>query len=221
MTGKIHTLLLAALLAAALPLLILAANHAAPSSIPAAEALAKLKAGNERFVTLPVSAGKPNAARRAATAQAQHPFAVIIACSDSRTPPELIFDENLGDLFVIRTAGNVIDDFVLGSTEYAVEHLGVRLIVILGHARCGAVKAAIASPTAPGHIGEIVKEIRPAVEAVQGREGDIVENSVKENITRCAAKITKNAELGEAAKEVRIIGGYYNLDTGKVQWFKP
>ena len=115
----------------------LAADHATPSVNPD-EALNRLKAGNERFARTKVSAGKPVAARRIATAKAQHPFAIIVACADSRTSPEIVFDQNIGDLFVVRTAGNLVDDYALGSIEYAVEHLGSRLIVVLGHERCGA-----------------------------------------------------------------------------------
>src|ERR1043166_3571559 len=103
------------------------------ASVPAGGALAKLKEGNLRFATSKVSQGKPTAARRAETAQAQHPFAIIVACADSRTPPELVFDQNLGDLFVVRTAGNLVNDHALGSIEYAVAELGARLGVVLGH----------------------------------------------------------------------------------------
>jgi Carbonic anhydrase len=105
-----------------------AADHAVPS-LGADAALAKLKAGNARFVSRSVSAGKPTAERRAATAKTQHPFAIIVGCADSRTSPELVFDQNIGDLFVIRTAGNLVDDYALGSIEYAVAHLGTRLIL--------------------------------------------------------------------------------------------
>src|SRR5438067_11937757 len=113
------------------------------ASMPADAALVKLKEGNLRFATSEVSKGKPTAARRKETAQAQHPFAIIVACADSRTPPELVFDENLGELFVVRTAGNLIDDHALGTIEYGVSALGARLIVVLGHTGCGAVKAAL------------------------------------------------------------------------------
>src|SRR6266704_479902 len=128
--------------------LVLAADHPA-ASVPADTALAKLNEGNLRFATSEVSQSKPTAARRKETVQGQHPFAIIVGCADSRTPPELIFDQNLGDLFVIRTAGNLVDDHALGSIEYGVEHLGARLIVVLGHQRCGAVKAALESDHAP------------------------------------------------------------------------
>ena len=165
-----------------------------------------------------MSAGKPVAARRIATTKAQHPFAIIVACADSRTPPEIIFDQNIGDLFVVRTAGNLVDDFALGSIEYAVEHLGSRLIIVLGHERCGAVQAALAGGSAPGHIEALVQAIQPAVAASKGKPGDPLTNAVHQNDADVATKIRKQAELGDLASQVRIVQGYYNLDTGKVEW---
>src|SRR3954447_15234687 len=141
------------------------------ASIDADSALAKLKEGNARFASSKDSSSKPTAAKRAETAQAQHPFAIILACADSRTAPEIIFDENIGDLFVIRSAGNLVDDYALGSIEYAVDHFGTRLIVVLGHTRCGAVTAALASASAPGHINALVRDIQPAVAASKGKDG--------------------------------------------------
>ena len=195
----------------------LAADHPTPS-VTADNALSRLKTGNERFATSKVSAGKPVAARRAETAQVQHPFAIIIACADSRTAPEIVFDQNIGDLFVIRTAGNLVDDYALGSVEYGVEHLGVRLIVVLGHERCGAVTAALGSDSAPGHINALVRDIQPAVAASKGKEGDALANAIHENDAAVAAKIRKEAQLGEHAPQVKVVEGYYDLDTGKVEW---
>ena len=189
-------------------------------SVSADAALAKLNEGNKRFVENKVSFGKPTAERRAATAQSQHPFAIIVGCSDSRTAPEIIFDQNIGDLFVIRDAGNLVDDYALGSLEYAVEHLGSRLIVVLGHARCGAVGAALNSATAPGHINSIVRDIQPAVQASKGKPGDALVNAIHENAREVADKIRKNAQLGDAASQVKIVSAYYDLDTGKVEWDK-
>ena len=113
------------------------------------EALARLKAGNKRFAKSKVSTGKPVAARRAQTAKNSIHLPSLLGCADSRSAPEIIFDQNIGDLFVIRTAGNLVDDHALGSIEYAVDHLGTRLIVVLGHARCGAVTAALAGGSLP------------------------------------------------------------------------
>ena len=188
------------------------------TSVSADDALARLKTGNERFSNSKESAAKPVAARRAETAQEQHPFAVIVGCSDSRTAPEIVFDQNIGDLFVVRTAGNLVDDYALGTIEYGVEHLGARLIVVLGHERCGAVTAALAGSTAPGHINSLVRDIQPAVAASKGKEGDALANAIHENDAAIAAKIRKQAELGELTPHVRIVEGYYDLDTGKVEW---
>ena len=183
-------------------------------------ALTTLKEGNERFVRSAPSTAQPTPDRRLATAKAQHPFAIIVGCSDSRTPPELVFDQNIGDLFVVRTAGNLADDFALGSIEYAVEHLGVRLIVVMGHARCGAVAAALEGATAPGHIGSIVREIRPAVEVAGKESGDALVNAIKSNIAQVAKRINEKAELGSLASSIRVVQAYYNLDTGRVEWLK-
>jgi carbonic anhydrase len=194
-----------------------ASDPAAPS-VPPDEALARLKAGNERFAASKESAGKPVAARRTETAQSQHPFATIVGCADSRTAPEIVFDQSIGDLFVVRTAGNLVDDYALGSIEYAVEHLGVRLIVVLGHERCGAVTAALAGASAPGHVNALVRDIQPAVVATKGKEGDSLANAIHENDAQVAAKIRKQAELGALASQVQVVEGYYDLDTGKIEW---
>jgi len=196
---------------------LLAADPAVPSVEPG-EALQRLKAGNERFVQGKVNEDKSAVARRAATAQTQHPFAIIVGCADSRTAPEIIFDQNIGDLFVVRTAGNLVDEHALGSIEYAVEHLGARCIVVLGHQRCGAVTAALEGGSAPGHINSLVRDIQPAVAASKGQPGDALTNAIHENDAEVAAKIRKEAELGELALKVQVVEGYYNLDTGKVEW---
>jgi carbonic anhydrase len=193
---------------------------AAPSSVSTDAALTDLKKGNARFATHEVSSGKPNAAKRAETAETQRPFAIVVGCADSRTSPELIFDHNIGDLFVVRTAGNLVDDYALGSIEYAVAHLGARLIVVVGHDGCGAVKAAMGSATAPGHIESLVRDIQPAVQAVKGKEGNALHLAITENARLMAEKIRNEAEFGDLAKEVQIIYGVYDLSTGKVEWSK-
>ena len=199
--------------------LVLAAEHPV-ASVSADAALAKLKEGNLRFASSEVSQSKPTAARRAETAQEQHPFAIVLGCADSRTAPEIVFDQNIGDLFVVRTAGNLVDDHGLGSIEYAVAHLGARLVVVLGHQRCGAVTAALASDTAPGHVQSLVRDIQPAVKAAKGKDGNVTDIAIAENARLMAAKIRNEASLGELAKAVRIISGVYDLDTGKVEWAK-
>jgi carbonic anhydrase len=219
MTAMSKLKLIASLTLFSLAGTIFAANHPTPSLNPDA-ALAKLKEGNGRFAASQVSTSKPTAAKRAETAQAQHPFAIILGCADSRTAPEIVFDQNIGDLFVVRTAGNVVDDHGLGSIEYAVEHLGVRLIVVLGHERCGAVQAALASHTAPGHMESFVRDIQPAVKATKGKQGNVLDLTIAENARLMAGKIRNDASLGELAKEVRVIPAVYDLDTGEVEWIK-
>jgi carbonic anhydrase len=201
--------------------------HAGPSghgepatAVSAADSLARLKAGNRRFVANRLRHPRQTAGRRAELATHQHPFAVVLGCSDSRTPPEVIFDQGLGDLFVVRVAGNVVNDETLGSIEYAVEHLGAKLIVVLGHKRCGAVKAAreavAARAPAPGHLQSLVEAIRPAVEATAGAD---VEATVKVNVRNVAQAIRDSAPVLKplvAAHTVAVVGAYYDLDTGVV-----
>jgi len=196
------------------------AGHDAAPVVDAESALAKLQAGNKRYTSNSVSSGKPTSKARTATAQGQHPFAIVVGCADSRTSPEIVFDQNLGDLFVIRTAGNLVDDYAMGSIEYAVEHLGARLIVVLGHERCGAVKAAVGAANAPGHVGSIVRDIRPAVNAVSKYPGDVLVNAINENVYRVADKICRKAVLGDKAPSVRVVRAVYDLDSGKVEFLK-
>jgi carbonic anhydrase len=214
---KLHPFNLSLMTAVALTGWAMAADPTTPSVGPD-EALARLKAGNKRFAQSKVSTGKPVAARRAETAKEQHPFAIVVACADSRSAREIIFDQTIGDLFVIRTAGNLVDDYALGSIEYAVDHLGTRLIVVLGHERCGAVTAALAGGSAPGHINSLVRDIQPAVVAAKGKEGDALANAIRENDAQVATKIRNQAQLGQLASQVRVVEGYYDLDTGKVEW---
>lgn len=188
--------------------------------LPAADALTRLQLGNERFVVNRVSDPKPTAVRRAETAHRQRPFAIIVGCADSRVGPETVFDQTIGDLFVVRVAGNLVDNYALGSLEYAVDHFGTRLIVVLGHQRCGAVTAAIAAPDAPYHIGNIVRDLQPAVRAARGLPGDPVKNTVEINAAMVAEKIRKEAHFGAAAPDVMIVTGYYVLDTGRIEWTK-
>lgn len=197
---------------------VLTASEHGSDSVPPAEALAKLKTGNERFVVNRVSDPKPTAQRRAETAAKQHPFAVIVGCADSRVGPETVFDQTIGDLFIVRIAGNLVDDYALGSIEYAVEHLGARLIVVLGHQRCGAVSAAVAAPDAPPHIGSLVRSLQPAVEAARKLPGDLLTNAIHVNAAMVADKIRKEAHFGPVAPPVQVVTGYYSLDSGRIEW---
>ena len=216
--------------------------HAEQPIVPPAEAISRLKDGNGRYTsgnqqhphesseerTYMATASYENlgmtaaeaATRRAELKTSQHPFAIVLSCSDSRVPPEIVFDQGLGDLFVIRVAGNVIDDHSLGSIEYAADHLAVRLIVVLGHQRCGAVKAAketIAAKTeAPAHIQSLVTAIQPAVEATA--KGDLnatIEANVR-NVTQALRSSTPVLKPKVDSGELKVVGAYYSLDTGAV-----
>ncbi|HLX42235.1 MAG TPA: carbonic anhydrase [Bryobacteraceae bacterium] len=162
-------------------------------------------------------------ARRKEIAQGQHPIAAVLSCSDSRVAPEVVFDQGLGDLFTIRVAGNVPTDDVIASMEYAVEHLGTRLIVVMGHQRCGAVDAALKGGEAEGHLPVLLDWIRPAVEMARGTKGDPLDFAVRANVRNVVEKLTKcQPILAEKIErdEVKIVGVRYELDSGKVELVK-
>ena len=184
------------------------------------QSLKKLLDGNKRCVACNQQNPRQDARRRREVSKGQKPFAVIVGCSDSRIPPELIFDQGLGDLFVVRLAGNIVDALALGSIEYAVEHLGTKLVVVLGHGKCGAVTAATQGSDAPGHVGAIVKAIQPAVKKVRKLPGDLVDNAIRANVTLVADKIKASKPiLSEMAEmgEIKVIGAYYNIESGAVE----
>jgi carbonic anhydrase len=170
-----------------------AAHQANAHGVDAEAALKKLQAGNARFVSRPESSSKATGKARKAAAHNPHPFAIVVASADPRTAPEIVFDQNIGDLFVLRTPGNLVDDHALGSIEYAAEHFGAKLIVVLGLKGCPMVQAAVNGVTAPGHMGGVVREIRPAVRAVMHDEGDVLVNAVNENVYRTANKISQQS----------------------------
>ena len=183
------------------------------------EAKKKLIDGNDRFVSGSRADTDLSAARRQdLSANGQHPFATIICCSDSRVAPELLFDQGLGDLFVIRTAGNVVDDIALGSIEYAAEHLGVPLIVVLGHTQCGAVKATVdGGGHAHGCIKAIVDKIAVSMEKTRGA-ADAYTACEDENIAAVTAEIAGNTIVSEmiAKGETTVVGAKYNVASGAV-----
>lgn len=187
--------------------------------ITASEAMKQLMEGNRRYVFGKSRGPNRSQKHRAALAGGQHPFAIIVGCSDSRVPPELVFDTGLGDLFVVRTAGNIVDDIAIGSIEYAVEHLGTPLIIVLGHERCGAVTAAVQGDDAPGHLKAVVDAIASAVEKAKQKHGDLLANSVRENAKMVAKKLKASGPiLSEYVEDgrLKVIGAYYDLDTGAV-----
>ena len=195
------------------------------SGIGADEALSRLLSGDKRFVA-GNSEGPHGAAlieRRHALAKDQKPFAVIVSCSDSRVPPELVFDASLGDIFVIRTAGEVVDEVGVGSIEYAIEHLGTRLIIVLGHQRCGAVSAAVSGAKETGDIPDVLKAILPAVEETKGQSGDHIDNAVRANARDIAKRLQSAGPIITPlvqSGEVKIVPAYYSLDTGQVELLK-
>lgn len=177
--------------------------------------------GNKRFVSEKMMHPHQDFQRRKEVSSGQKPFAVIVGCSDSRVPPEVIFDQGIGDLFIIRVAGNIVDDVALGSIEYAVEHLGTELVVVLGHSKCGAVTATVKGGEAHGHIGSIVNIIMPAVEMAKMQKGDVVENAIKNYMAITIEKI-KSADpvISKSIKEgkLKIVGAFYDMDTGIVEF---
>lgn len=198
-----------------------ASDHG-PGLSPGA-ALSRLHSGNVRFTSAASVHPHQTSSRRAELAGGQKPFAVIVGCSDSRTAPEVVFDQGLGDLFVVRTAGNVADDVALGSIEYAVEHLGSTLIVVLGHEKCGAVKAALDGGKLPGHLPAIGKFIRPAVMQTAGSAGDPLDNAVRANARLVAQRISAaNPVLKPmvASGKIRVVAARYDLDSGRVEFLK-
>jgi len=190
------------------------------------EALALLKEGNQRFAagqTLRQNVSEEK--RNSLVANGQKPLAVIVSCSDSRLPPELIFDQGLGDLFVVRVAGNVLGPLTMGSVEYGVEHLHAPLLVIMGHNHCGAVKASVDGGDAPGSIGAIVARIKPSVDIVRssGVEGDSIYDHVEDiNIKAMVAEVQASPIIQELLHQgsLSIIGAKYCQETGKVTFFE-
>jgi carbonic anhydrase len=202
---------------------------AAGAGLSADEALKMLKEGNARYI-----AGKPlhphqDAARRALTfGQGQHPFATVLGCADSRVPPEVIFDQGIGDLFVVRVAGNVAATDEIGSMEYAVDHYGTP-VVVLGHSHCGAVTAVVENAKLPPNIAALVAPIKPA--AAKAKEENpgatkevLISAAVKNNVFQAMEDILQKSPLIKAAVKAgktRLVGALYELDTGKVQWLGP
>jgi carbonic anhydrase len=219
---KLLTLLAIAVLSIATIRSVVAAFH--EPTMSAEQAMKLLLEGNQRFVAGKLDHPNQTAERRAEVAKGQHPFAAVLACSDSRTPPEIIFDRGLGDIFTVRVAGNVADQVVIESLDYSVKHLGVRVVMVLGHRRCGAVIAAVDGHegTADQDVGPMLSELRPAVAASKGEAGDPVENAVRENVKLVMKNLATSEELSAMVKsgELKIVGGIYDLDTGTIEMLK-
>ena len=201
--------------------------------ITALEALAELREGNRRFVDGVRSSGTlASQSRRNEVATAQLPFAVVLGCSDSRVPAEIVFDQGLGDLFVIRVAGNIVASSQIGSVEFAVERFGTPLVVVLGHSRCGVVLATVEELLRPSelrsrNLRSIVDRVRPSVEPLlatelRHRPEALVEHAVRANVRASANHLRYGSELLESLiqkERVLVVGAEYSLETGKVDFF--
>ena len=175
------------------------------------QALKLLKEGNARFVSGNLTPKDHYAEDRLKLSEGQHPFAVVLCCSDSRVSPEILFDQQLGDLFVIRNAGNVVDEDVLGSIEYAVEHLESPLVVILGHSSCGAVTAACQGAELPGHIVDIAMRIKPSIST-----DCCVNDNARRHAERMAQLVRENPIVEHL--KVTVVAAFYHIDSGVVDW---
>ncbi len=207
-----------------------------PAPVSAEQALQRLREGNVRFCqnvrSLDVAAGQ---AARASLVAAQHPFAIILSCSDSRVPSELVFDQGLGDLFVIRVAGNIVAPSLVGSVEFAAATFGTRLVVVMGHSRCGAIRATldfiqhqVGSPSE--NIRDIVDRCRPAVESVVHAAGPDVDRerltheAVRANVRQSCAHLRHGSRMLERLireEGMWVVGAEYSLETGQVDFFEP
>ena len=185
-----------------------------------ATAWKRLLDGNARFVAEQSEHPNQDIGLRHQLAGYQNPFAIFFGCGDSRVAAEIIFDQGLGDLFVVRIAGNLATDEAIGSVEYAVEHLGARLVVVMGHERCGAVKAALEGGHAPGRIGTLVEAIEPAVDRSRGKSGDPLDNAVRANVGLVADRLSfAEPILAEKVRDhsIKIVGARYDLDGGTIE----
>lgn len=199
-----------------------AADTSSPSIAPLETpdaALARLMAGNQRFVSGQTQHPQQSINRIHELTQSQSPFAIVLGCADSRVPGEVIFDQGLGNIFDVRVAGNIVTPEVLGSIEYAVAYLKTPLLVVLGHERCGAVSAAVQGGEFAGSISSLVKAIAPAVARVKGRAGNMVENVVVANVQYQVEKLQQSSTMIQEvvrAGKLKIVGGRYDLDEGTV-----
>lgn len=193
-------------------------------NLSAKDAIQKLKDGNKRFVKAKSQHPNESKERRDEMLKGQHPFVVILSCSDSRVPPELIFDQGLGDIFEIRNAGNVLNEHVIGSIEYAVMHCGVKLIVIMGHQDCGAIAATLSGVSETKYIKALEDSIKPAIDDCKEQGLEInSDNVVKAHVMQDIEELmAQDNELVKYMKDndVKIVPAYYHLDSGKVDFIK-
>jgi carbonic anhydrase len=184
------------------------------------EALQRLRDGNRRFVADQTASRARYQEQRARLAGGQQPFAIILGCADSRVPPELVFNQQLGDVFTVRVAGNVTDPALLGSIEYAVEHFHVPLVVILGHSSCGAVKARLSGGQFEGNLGELINRVNVGENLPKDKNAALFAG-IAANVRHHAGLLTSKSKVIKdfaATGRVKIVGGVYSLETGEVNW---
>lgn len=186
--------------------------------------------GNKRYTSGKVLVDDLSSAKLTELAKGQKPFATILSCSDSRVPPEILFDQGLGDIFIVRTAGNVLDSIATGSVEYGVEHTKTPLLVVMGHSKCGAVKATVdtlgTNGKMEGNIGAIMQKVKPSVEKAKAegaKDADLFTKSEDDNILAVIAELEKDPIVKELVetKKLTIVGAKYHIETGEVTWVEP
>ncbi len=182
------------------------------------QALEKLMGGNDRFVNQKRTQCNPTQERLLEVAEGQAPFAAILGCADSRVPAEIVFDQGLGDLFVCRVAGNIATTEEIGSLEFGTLVLGAKILMVVGHESCGAVKAAIQGDPLPGQIGSLIKNISIGSVAPRSQDAASLDKAVKANVTYQVETLKKSPILSDliAQQKLKIVGAYYDLNTGKV-----
>jgi carbonic anhydrase len=225
---KIGLLLLMLIVAAALAAPALGTT--ATSGTSASEALRLLKEGNSRYVDGKLQHPRQDRARRALTAaQGQHPLATVLTCSDSRMPAEIIFDQGIGDIFVIRVAGNVAATDEIGSIEYAVDHLATPVVVVLGHTQCGAVTAVVDDAKLTPNLANLLEPIKPAVDKAreanpQAAKDALLKAAIAANVRQAMEDMLRlSPVIREKVREgrVQVVGALYDLDSGQIQWLGP
>jgi carbonic anhydrase len=202
-------------------------HHAEVLGVPADKALGWLKNGNTRFTKGFLRKDGMGKIERAVLNEGQHPHSIVLSCSDSRVPPELVFDQKLGEIFTVRTAGEAIDSSVIASIEYAVSHLGPQLLIVMGHTQCGAVKAAVATingtDAGSENLNKLVKDIQPRIESLLKRAPASADLSTEvwANTKGVATDLAKRSKIIEEkikSGQLKIVPALYHLDSGQVEW---
>jgi carbonic anhydrase len=177
-------------------------------------------AGNERFVTEKRTNRHQNRERLLEVVKGQNPFAAVLGCADSRVPVEIVFDQGLGDIFVCRVAGNIVTPEEAGSLEFGTLILGAKVLVVMGHSDCGAVKAAITGGELPGQIGSLIRRIETGPIPVSATASTLLDQAIKTNVLAQVARLNQSPVIGELVdkKQLKVVGSFYDLDTGKVIW---